>query len=242
LRKVRFVKLDGAPERFENAYMITGFMGFGYVGYLSTEYLIKKLNMTKVGFFVTKYMPDQVSYSDKNSLELPFELYYDKKNNLLVLINRWIPHEVERFRYADYVVRWAKKNGLKAIFGLGGLDKNFKEDVNEVLRWVKTTAYRGPLPNAKPMPEGLKVVGPLAHLLAAAEIRSLPMLALLPFCESSRQDPRASAMGIIELAKLLNIEIDVTDLVKRAESIEREIEKLRKVIEMSSAGRESHYM
>ncbi len=242
MRKVRFVKLPNFPESLEGAKLITGFMGFGYVGFLSTEYLVDKLGMRKIGYFVTKYLPDQVSYSEKRSLELPFEVYFDEKNNLLVLLNRWIPHEVERFRYTEYVVKWAKKNGVEAIYGLGGLDKSFKEKAEEMLRWVKTTYYKGPLPNAKPMPEGLKVIGPLALMLAAAEINEFPMLALLPFCESSRQDPRASAIGIVELSKLLNIEIDVSDLMKKAEMIEKEIEKLRQVMEMQTTSRESHYM
>ncbi|UXD21094.1 carboxylate-amine ligase [Ignicoccus pacificus DSM 13166] len=242
MKKVKYVPLKDAPTNFEGYVLVTGFMGFGYVGYLATEYLVNKLNMRKVGFFITKYLPDQVSYSERNGLELPFELYLDEKNKLLVLLNRWIPHEVERFRYADYVVRWSIKHGIVKVYGLGGLDKSFKEEPSETLRWIKTSAYEGPLPDAKPMPEGLKVVGPLAHLLASSEIRGLPMLALLPFCESSRQDPRASATGIVELAKLLNIQVDVSDLMKRAELIEKEIEKLKKVIEMSSGGRESHYM
>ena len=224
MRRIKYVARKGTSQRYDGYVLITGFMGFGYVGYLATEYLIKKLNMKKVGYFITKYLPDQVSYSPVHSLELPFELYQDEKNKLLVLINRWIPHEFERFRYADYIVRWAKKVGIEKIYGLGGLDKNFKEEPNEALRWVKTSPYNGPLPSGKPMIEGLKVIGPLALLLASAEIREMPMLALLPFCESSRQDPRASATGIVELAKLINIQIDVSDLMKKAEIIEREIE------------------
>ncbi|WP_075050651.1 proteasome assembly chaperone family protein [Ignicoccus islandicus] len=240
---MKFVPTEAAKESYEGAYLVTGFMGFGFVGALSTEYLVEKLDMVKVGFFITKYTPDQVSYSEKYSLELPFELYYHEKSNLLVLLNRWIPHEVEKFRYAQFVVKWAKKNGVKAIYGLGGLDSSFKEEPSETLRWVKTSYYNGPLPQAKPMVGGLKVIGPLAHLLIASEIEKFPMLALLPYCESaSRQDPRASAIGITELAKLIKLEVDVSDLFAKAENMEKEMEKLKKILEMSVSKKDSYYI
>ncbi len=243
MSKVKFVPTENAKEKYEGANLVTGFMGFGFVGILSTEYLVEKLDMVKVGFFVTKYIPDQVSYSERYSLELPFELYYYEKANVLVLLNRWIPHEVEKFRYAQYVVKWAKKVGVKAIYGLGGLDSSFKEDPSETLRWVKTSYYREPLPKAKPMVGGLKVVGPLAHLLIAAETERYPMLALLPYCESAnRQDPRASAIGLTELAKLIGLEVDVSDLFQKAETMEKEIEKLKKMLEMSVSKKDSYYI
>jgi len=244
VRRVKYVPVEGAPQDFEGSILVTGFMGFGLVGFITTEFLVDKLKPQKVGYFVTKYLPEQVSYSEERGIELPFELYFKEVGNikLLILLNKWIPVSVERFAYADCVVRWAKRKKVKAIYAFGGLDNSYREDPKEKLRWVKTNYYQGPLPDAKPMTGGLKVVGPLALLLAAAELRKFPALALLPFCESMRQDPRASAVGLQEFARLVNLELDVSELVEKAESIEKELEKLRKMMEVGSTGRESHYM
>jgi uncharacterized protein len=245
VRRVRFVPHGEVPERFENTVLVTGFMGFGLVGFITTDFLVNKLKPKKIGYFVTKYLPEQVSYSEERGIELPFELYYyeaQEGKNLLILVNRWVPVTVERFAYADYIVRWAKKKGVEAIFSFGGLDNSYREDPKERLRWVKTSYYDGPLPEGKPMTGGLKVVGPLALLLAAAETRKFPALAILPYCESMRQDPRASAVGLEEFAKLVGLKIDVEELVAKAENIEKELEKLRKMLEAGAPGRESHYM
>ncbi|NPA84650.1 MAG: proteasome assembly chaperone family protein [Crenarchaeota archaeon] len=243
MKRVRYVPIEGAPQDFEGSIMVTGFMGFGLVGFIATDFLVNKLEPQKVGYFVTKYLPEQISYSEKNGIELPFELYFKEVDGkkLLILMNRWTPVSVERFAYADFVIKWAKKRGVEALYTFGGLDNNYREDPKERLRWVKTSYYKGPLPEAKPMTGGLKVVGPLALILAAAETRGFPALALLPFCESMRQDPRASAVGLEEFAKLVGLKLDVRELVERAESIEKELDKLRKMMEVGS-GRESHYM
>ena len=244
-RRVFYVDLGKTPKSFENTVMVTGFMGFGLVGYITIDFLVTKLKPEKIGYVVTKYMPDQVSYSDERGLELPFEMYYlkrDEGKSLLILHNRWVPHPVDRFAYARFVVKWAKKRNVEALYAFGGLDNSYKEDPNERLRWVKTSSYEGPLPEAKPMKGGLKVVGPLAHLLEAAEIWGLPALALLPFCESTRQDPRASAIGLEEFAKIIGMKLDTAELMEKAEQIEKELETLRKMMMVSNGGRESHYM
>ncbi len=245
-RKAFYVDLGKTPQKFENTVMVTGFMGFGLVGYITVDFLVNKLKPEKIGYIVTRLMPDQVSYSEERGLELPFEVYYLKREegkSLVILHNRWIPHPLDRFAYARFVVKWAKRRNVEALYAFGGLDNSYKEEPSERLRWVKTSWYQGPLPEAKPMKGGLKVVGPLAHLLEAAEIWRLPALALLPFCESMRQDPRASAIGLEEFSKLVGLELDTKELIEKAEQIEKELETLRQMM-MSTAtsGRESHYM
>jgi len=244
VRKVKFVPTGEGPEDLKGSLLVTGFMGFGLVGFIATDFLLNKLKPKKIGYFVTKYLPEQVSYSEERGLELPFELYYKEVDGkkILILMNRWIPVTVERFAYADYVVKWAKKRGVEAIYAFGGLDNSYKEEPKERLRWVKTRHYDGPLPEGKPMTGGLKVIGPLALLLASAEVRGVKALAILPFCESMRQDPRASAVGLQEFARIVDLSLDVSELVERAESIESELERLRKMLESGATGRESHYM
>ncbi len=238
MSKVKVLTLKEVPP---GIVFVTGFAGFGMVGYLAVDYLVNKLKPERVGFVLTKYLPDTVSYSPEYGIETPFELYlYD--NRVLILHNRWLPHPLERSYFARGIAKWLKRIKVRYALLIGGLDKSFQKDPNSRMMWAKTSHYVGEVPNEKNLPEGLHIVGPLALLLAAMEVEGLPALTILPFCESARQDPRAAAVAVEYISKRLNIKIDTKELIERANLIERELEKLQRLVETKTTYKESHYM
>ena len=238
MSKVKILTFKEVPP---GTVFVTGFAGFGMVGYLTVDYLINKLRPERVGFVITKYLPDTVSYSPSYGIETPFELYL-YENRVLFLHNRWLPHPLERSYFARAIAKWLKKVKVKYALLVGGLDKSFQKDPSSKMMWVKTSHYSGELPEEQSLPEGLHIVGPLALLLAMMEVEGIPALTILPFCESARQDPRAAAVAVDYISRRLGINVDTKELIERANLIERELEKLQRLMEARTSHKESHYM
>ena len=62
--------------------------------------------------------------------------------------------------------------------------------------------------------------------LSYFEIFNIPALALLPYAESGRPDPRAAAVALSHLSKLYDVQFDIEPLIQDAEEIEKEIQKI----------------
>ena len=78
------------------------------------------------------------------------------------------------------------------------------------------------------MQQGLYVIGPLALVLLYAEIFDLPAVAILPYAEASRPDPRAAAVAVKRIGELYGFKVGVEDLLEEARKIEEMINMLEK--------------
>ncbi len=208
--------------------LITGFKGFGAVGYITTLHLVEKLNCKLAGYIVTKYMPEEVTPDNKNNLAAAFTIYSCSLSNhkAVIIVNHDVPLPQERTRFAETLVKWAKNIGVHEAVLVGGFDSRFKEG-SEVLRWIATSHYQKQLEEPR-MQQGLYVIGPLALVLLHAEILGLPAVAILPYAEASRPDPRAAAIAVKRIGELYGFEVGVEDLLEEARKIEEMINMLEK--------------
>ena len=209
-------------------FFVTGFKGFGAVGYITTLHIVEKLGCRRSGFIVTKYMPEEATLDKNGSIVAAFTLYgcqaSDKK--LLVLVNHDIPLPQERMRFANAVIEFLTHIGVKEAVLVGGFDSRFRRGEEE-LRWLHTSTYSRKL-DAPLMDQGLYVVGPLALLLVAAEARGYPAAAILPYAEAARPDPRAAAVAVRTIGSLYGVEVGVEDLLEEARKIEEMIIEMEK--------------
>ncbi len=246
MRRVSIVlKKDVDPEELKNAVFITGFAGFGLVGYLTSRHIVYALKMKRIGFIRTRYVPETTFYTKSSGLIFPFEIYYSNINNkkLIVLVNHGFPHARERTDYAETVISWLKKIYVSEVILVGGLDPSVKEDPNEKYRWIPLGGTKRSL-NA-PILEERHVVGPLALTMMFAEIESIPGVAIFPYAEPYRADPRATAIAVNIISEITGIPIDVSELYKEAKIIEelesKEKELVKKVYE-AETGEKQHPM
>lgn len=239
------LKKDVDERELKGSVFITGFAGFGLVGYLTSRHIAYSLKMERIGFVRTRYIPETTFYTKNSGLVLPFEIYYRKidSKKLVVLVNHGFPHSRERTDYAEVVVNWLKKIGVAEVILVGGLDPSVKEDPNERYRWI-------PLGGTKrfldaPILEERHVVGPLALTMMFAEIEGIPGVVILPYAEPYRADPRATAIAVDIISKLIGINIDVSELYREAKIIEelevKEKELVKKVYN-SETGEKQHPM
>ncbi len=214
-------------------YFVTGFKGYGLVGYIATLYLAEKLGCRWMGAVVTRYMPEAVTYSD-GRIVAPFELLSCLDGKLVILLNHDVPHDRERTVFAEAVVKWVRDAGAGEAIFVGGFDSRFKSG-DEELRWIATTSSKRRL-SEPVMSKGLYVVGPLALLTLFAELYGLPALVILPYAEASRPDPRAAAVAVKRVASIVGFEIDVRELLEEAKKIEELVAAMERQREAARTG------
>jgi len=232
-------------EAIENADLfITGFKGFGAVGYITTLHMAEKLGCSRAGFIVTKYMPEEATLDKAGNIVGAFTLYGCSVSGkrVVILVNHDIPLPQERERFAEAVIGFLEQAAIDEAVFVGGFDSRFRKG-GEELRWLHTSTYKRRI-DAPLMEHGLYVVGPLALLLLAAEIREYPAAVVLPYAEAARPDPRAAAVAVRVIGQLYGIEVGVEDLLEEARKIEEMIIELEKQQReaMQPAGSERVYM
>ena len=219
-------------EAARNGVLITGFKGFGMVGYITTTHIVEKLSLTRLGYIVTRYMPEFASYG-YNGILAPFEIYGSPEKHIIVIVNHDIPGDRDRDAYAEALILLAKKLGMSKGIFIGGFDARFRQG-EEKYRWLPSGGYPEKL-DAPIMDKDLYVVGPLALLIIYSEIHRFPAATILPYAEAARPDPAAAAVAVDIISKMLGVNIPVEELIEMARRIEEAIEKVEQQKEAAVA-------
>jgi len=204
--------------------LVTGFQGFGGVGYLTARYMVSKLGMKLIGYIEPPNIPDFTSVEDYG-LSMPHEIFFRnvKGINVIVLLNRVNPDRKYLSSFVQSVINLIKDLNIQEVYLVGGLDMRFREG-NEEFRWVKTRAMSDIKIFNPYFVKGAYVVGPLAALLLEFEHRNIPAIAVFPYTEPESIDHRAAAVAVKVLSEILGLEVDISELIKYAEKVE-ELEK-----------------
>ena len=234
--KIKFVPLtDITKNELAGSLFITGFHGFGLVGYLTTLHIVQELGLRKIGFIKTSYMPEVTMYTKSGDIQYPFEIYYRvvSKNKLVVALHNDMPIDRERVAYVEFLAKLVKDWRVREAILIGGLSQELREDPSEKFRWIPINTPSITFNDAKIL-EGRYVIGALALLMMFLRAYGVNGVVILPFAEPRRLDPRASAIAVDIIAKMLGVEISVQRLIEEAsiiEAIEAEREKVEKAVE-----------
>jgi uncharacterized protein len=232
-KRVKIITVEPLDTMRRNGelYFVTGFPGFGAVGYIATKYIVDALRLKRVGYVITKYMPDVVSIEGERSFSFPHEIYSKEGSGLLVLVNSVVPNIHERIEFAETIVRWSMENRVSEILLIGGLDPSVRRSQEDLLRWTGNKWGKRELKEPT-MDKGLIIVGPLAIILMFTEILGQPATVILPYAERERPDPRAASIAVKKISEILGMEIDVQDLIRHAKTVEEIERKIREHIEV----------
>ncbi|MDP8003158.1 MAG: proteasome assembly chaperone family protein [Caldisphaera sp.] len=241
-RKVDIV-IDVDKEVFKDNILVTGFPGFGRVGYMVPKYLSLALSMKKVGYIMTSRMPSVILVED-DGIGLPFEIYQNKGAS--ALINRAVPEIIDQNSYSNKISLWIKEMGFKYAVLVGGLSREFMSE-NEKFgyRWLSNNSYKGPELDAPRMEKGLGVVGPLALLYIYLEKIKIPTVMVLPYSIIEGVDYDATFVGVKAILKsLLKMEAALPELEQLAVKQREEIDKIVKMLqsEIPKEGSSNIYM
>jgi len=226
MRRYKLILTHEVQPKDITRILITGFPGFGAVGYITTKYMVEKLRMRRVGYIATPLLPDFTSLEDYG-LSLPHEVFIDEHEQLVVLLNRMNPQKNHINSYVNAVLKLIKELKIGEVLLIGGLDIRFKEG-NEEYRWLKNSYSRRYL-DAPQFLRGPLIVGPLASLLIALELKKIPALAIFPYTEPEIVNHKAAAVALKVIQQLIGVEIDLSELLRYAEYIERMEETLKQM-------------
>lgn len=232
----KFIPLTNVNlSEYGNSYLITGFQGFGLVGYLSTRHLVRELKLVKIGFIKTRYMPEVTVYTRDLGLLYPFEVYAGRVDSkkIIVILHNGTPVEKERVDYSEYLALFARQLEVKEVLLIGGLSIDLKEEEHEQYRWIPLSNTSIVLGDAKILEER-QVVGPLALTMMFMQAYGLPGVVILPFTEPFRPNPKAGAVAVNVISRIIGVDISIQRLIEEEaliEAFEEERAKVERAIE-----------
>ncbi|MEM4426667.1 MAG: PAC2 family protein [Acidilobaceae archaeon] len=225
-----------SEDELRGSVLITGFRGFGMVGYLASKHLALALKAEKAGVILLKDTPAFIAV-EEDGVGYPYEIYYSPKHKATIIINRAVPQGRSLVEYGKGLTEWVEKVGFSHMILIGGLNKEFKHK-NETFgyRWLKNSKYKGPQLPAPELEEGLGVIGPLAYLYMLSDIKEIPAVMVLSYTFPETIDYDAVLVAVKVVARdLLNTDLDFEELEALAKKQRDEIEKIIRVLESEAS-------
>jgi len=234
------IVLDVDEDELRDAVLVTGFRGFGMVGYLVSKYLALLLKAEKVGYILTSQTPPMILV-EEDGVGFPFDIYLVREPvKTIIIVNRALPEREKMDEYVEGVARWASRIGVKYSVLTGGLSRDYKPDEEKYgYRYVANRFYEGPQLEAPVMEEGLGVMGPLALLYVYMDYYKVPAVIVLPYSTVEEVDYAAAAVGVKLIAeKMLGVEVDVSKLEELAAKHKEMIESILRLMMGEEGGGE----
>ena len=221
------IKLTKKPK---NPIIIEGFPGLGLIATISTEYLIKHLNATSIGYIWSKNLLPIAAVHDNKVIQ-PLELYYAEKENILIV------HALSDVRGLEWeigeaLVKLYDMLKAKEIITVEGIMS--KSESNNVYAYCSNQQKRKKFETlqVQALKEGI-IMGVTASLLLKNNKSNVT--GLFVESHSSLPDSKSAAKIIEVLNNYLSLNIDIKPLISAAEKFEQ---KLKSILEQSKQARE----
>lgn len=210
-------------EKPKNPIIIEGFPGFGLVGTISTEYLVNELGAKLIGAIHAEDLPPMVAIHDSKVVQ-PIGIYYDKKNNLVII------HVMTNLKGVEWdigalVIELAKKLEATDILAIEGVGTAAPSDKIEAYYYANNEKGKKKFESFKlaPLKEGI-ILGVTSTVILQGE--DIPVSCVFVETHSSLPDSKAAAKAIEVLDKYLELNIEYKPLMKQAEKFEDKIKGL----------------
>ncbi len=211
-------------KRPKNPIIIEGFPGFGLVGTIVTEFLIKHLDADPIGLIRLDEVPPVIAVHKGKPVE-PVGIFYSKKNNIVIL---HALTSVQGFEWglADLLEKVGKELKAKEIISLEGVGSENQieegEDREPRVFFLGKNSKKLTDCGASPLQEGI-IMGVTGALLLKNDIGTTCLFAET---HSALPDSRAAARLIEILDKYLGLRVDYKPLLEKAEKFEDKIKDL----------------
>lgn len=210
---------------FRGYTFIEGFPGAGLVGPMTISYIIDKLGMKYVGYLEGDRFPPLVSIH-KNIAMPPIRIYCGEKEKLVTIFAEFAITVDIISELSNVIYNFITKNGISAIYSIGGIPASSStEKTSFVITSNAAAAKRALDAGMKPIEEGV-ATGVNALLLARSTMDNLEDTNIMVPVQQNIIDPMYAETAIQNLNKLLDLNIDVTELDKEAKMVEAKIREV----------------
>ncbi len=243
------VKFVGRKPVLKEPILIEGLPGIGNVGKLAVEHLIEEIGAKKFVEIYSKDFPPQVFINADGTIKLVNnELYYwkarSKKHRDLILLTGDYQglSSSGQYELADVILRIAQEYNVKQIFTLGGYGLGRETKEPRVLgaatskRLVNRMKKYGVI--FKENEPGGGIIGASGLLLGLGRLYGMEGVCLMGETPGYLVDPKSAKAVLTVLSKALNLEIDMTELERKASEIEAIAQQLRSLEEGLKRGKE----
>lgn len=205
-------------EKPKNPIIISGVPGYGFVGTIATEFLIRHLKARQIGRIWSEELIPIVAIHDSKVVE-PIGVFYSEKYNIVILhvLSDLKKHE---WQVADNILKLADMLNAKELLCLEAVGD---EDISDMKTYyftmdeVKKKQFQGL--GIEPFKEGM-IMG-----VTGAMLLKKPSKISVFFVEIHAQlgDNEAAAKLIEILDKYLHLEVDFEPLLKAAKEFEESL-------------------
>jgi len=230
--------------KLNNPLVIEGLPGIGNVGKLAVEHLIDSIDAIKFAELYSEDFPPQVFINTDGTIELvKNEFYYwsAKKRNqrdLILLTGDYQGLSSHgQYELAEKILDVAEDLGVKEIFTLGGYGLGHEVREPKVLcattdkYLVKTMKKYGAI--FKKNEPGGGIVGASGLLLGLGKLRGLQGACFMGETPGYLVDPKSAKAVLNILMKIINVNVDLSALEKKAKEIEYIAHQLKEMESLS---------
>lgn len=237
---IRFLK---QPDEvgLKNPVFIEGLPGIGHVGKLVADHLVNELDTTKVVEIYSHYFPPQVMVEEDGTIKMPNNEVYAFKSNgdtpdLLILVGDFQSISNEgHFELVNAYIEIAKKFNVSRIFTLGGygIGRLIEEPyvigaANDPELIEELEKYGVKFERGEP---GGGIIGASGLLLGVSKLEGINAACLMGVTSGYMVDPKSAKAVLDVLTRMLNLEVGVEELDKRAKEMEKLIAQIKEMQE-----------
>jgi len=214
--RIEIVERREIPEGLR---VICGLPDVGLVGTIAVSHLISKLKLAEIAYVRSDLLPPIVML-ERGLPRSPVRIFGD--TGLIVLSSEIAIPSSAVYPVIESMIDWVWEKKAEIVFTLGGLPtpnryeiekpKIFGAASNETL--LKTLNEK----EIQIIQRGF-LVGPQALILRYCAERKIPAIALLAESFYNYPDPEASSVVIQALNRMIDIEIDVSELIEKGEEV-----------------------
>lgn len=225
-------------KKLSKPKIIQGFLGFGLIGTIATEFLIEHLKAEKIGNFVYDELPATVAIH-KEKLVDPMGIYYDKEYNLVILHTILNSVGLE-WKLCDNILAMAKDVDAAEIISLEGVSSPQVSESEKVFFFTENDKAKQKLAKGglEPLKESI-IVGVSGALMLRSKI---PLTCLFAETKSEMPDSKAASNIIKALDDYLDLKVDYQPLLKQAEEFEQKFKTILKQSSVAAKERDKKQM
>jgi len=224
------VKIITKPVQSKNPVLIEGFPGIGLVGNIASQHMIEEMDMEYIGSIESRYFPS-IAVLYEGLINMPVRVYESVEHNLIIVISDIpISHSVS-YDVSNALVDWAESINVKEIASIAGIA--IMDGEHKVFGAATTQEMLDRIKDEVEVFQMGTISGISGSVMAECLLRGIPALSLLGATKTQNPDPRAASDVIGVLNKLYGLSIDTERLIKQAERIEIELQKLSEDVQAS---------
>ena len=213
------VKIIERMEIPDGLKIIFGLPDVGLVGAIAASHLISKLKLKEVAYVKSDLLPPVIML-EKGLPRSPIRMFGNE--DLIVLNSEIAIPSAAVYSIIESVVDWIWKKKAELVFTLGGLPIPNRHEIEKpkVFGAASDESLLKML-NKKEIQVIQRgfLVGPQALVLSFCAERNIPAVALLAEAFYNYPDPEASSVVIQALNRMIDMDIDVSELIEKGEEV-----------------------